>query len=112
VYHEYFRKEDGFQLMEPGPAGQAKINDAIYNKDYGIKAHSQQIKPQAREPISHEIHRLIERGAEAVILGCTELPLAVCPRNFTAPMIDPGLLTARRLIALVAPEKLLTAVPE
>ena len=107
VYHEYFREEEGFLLIEPEIRGQERIHEAIYSEKYGIKAHSQEIKPQARDWVSYEIYRLVDRGAEAVILGCTELPLAIQANNFAIPVIDPGLLTARRLIHLTAPEKLL-----
>jgi len=105
VYNYYFEKEY-YKLIEPDPKGQDRIQDAIYNEQYGIKAHSNEIKPQARDLISYEINGLIDQGAEAVILGCTELPLAVNPKGFNIPVIDPGLVTARRLIMLSSPEKL------
>ena len=107
VYREYFKEEDGFSLLEPDSAGQRNIHDAIYNEDFGIKAHSDGIEPRAKELITGEIQRLANRGAEAVILGCTELPLAVQSQDSPVPLIDPGLITARRLISLSAPEKLL-----
>jgi aspartate racemase len=107
VYHEYFREEDGFILIEPDSAGQKNIHEAIYNEDFGIKAQSQKISRKATDRINHEILALVERGAEAIILGCTELPLAVQSLNSSVPLIDPGLITARRLIALTEPEKLL-----
>ena len=106
VYHEYFREEDNFQLLEPEEDGQEKIHSAIYSEEYGIKAHSLDIKPRALDIISREISRLIERGAKAVILGCTELPLAVQSSGWNAPIIDPALVTARKFIELAAPEKL------
>ena len=106
VYHEYFKEEDGFSLLEPDSAGQKNIHDSIYSDDFGIKARSDEIEPRAKELIAGQIHRLIERGAEAVILGCTELPLAVQGGDSPVPLIDPALITARKLISLSAPEKL------
>lgn len=106
VYHEYFKKADGFELIEPEERGQDKIHESIYSEKFGIKAYSQPVKPQAKNTIIYEIYRLAERGVEAVILGCTELPLAISSDDFTLPVIDPGLLTARRLLSLIAPEKL------
>ena len=107
VYHEYFKGEEGFSLLEPDSSGREKIHDAIYSEDFGIKAHSEKIDPRAKGLIVGEIQRLADRGAEAVILGCTELPLAVLGRDSAVPLIDPGLITARRLISLSAPEKLI-----
>jgi aspartate racemase len=110
VYHEYFGGD--FELLEPDEAGQESVHEAIYSKDFGIKAFSQPVKLAARENIEREICRLAERGAEAVILGCTELPLAVqsdCKSvdGTSVAVIDPGLIAARALITLAAPEKLL-----
>jgi aspartate racemase len=107
VYNEYFGADGKFEIIEPEIRGKERIHEAIYSEDYGIKANSQNIKPQARDWISYEIYRLIDRGAEAIILGCTELPLVVQAENYAVPVIDPALITARRLIELTAPEKLL-----
>jgi aspartate racemase len=106
VYHEYFREEDGFALIEPEERGQEKIHEAIYSKQFGIKTR-QPVKPQAKNYIACEIYRMEERGANAIILGCTEFPLAVDPHDFSVPILDPGLIAVRKLIALAAPEKLL-----
>jgi len=105
VYHEYFG--DYFDLIEPDEAGQEKVHEAIYSKEFGIKAFSQPVKPLARETIGQEVSALVQRGAEAVILGCTELPLAVQVSDVPVPAIDPGLIAARALVALAAPGKLL-----
>ena len=34
------------------------------------------------------IQRLIERGAEGVILGCTEIPLLLKPEDIAVPSFD------------------------
>jgi len=112
VYHEYFRKEDGFELIEPDKEGQEKIHQAIYNETFGIKANSGKIPAEAIDSINHEIIRLINRGAGAIILGCTELPLAMAGQpplpgaKGSLPIIDPGLITARLIIEMTSPEKL------
>jgi aspartate racemase len=107
VYHEYFRKQDGFTIIEPDSTGQNNIHEAIYSEDFGIKAQVQKVSPAAIGRINHEIFALAEKGADAIILGCTELPLAMRNLESPVPLIDPGLIAARRLIALTAPEKLL-----
>jgi aspartate racemase len=107
VYREYFQREAGVALIEPEEIGKEKIHQAIYNREFGIKAHSERICSQAQHHVIYEIYRLLDQGAQAVILGCTELPLAVTPSDFPAPLIDPGKITARALITRCAPEKLL-----
>jgi aspartate racemase len=106
VYHEYLSANEGFSLMEPETQGQERIHEAIYSQEFGIKVHSNPIHAKARSILLYETFKLLDRGAEAVILGCTELPLAVNPHDFLAPVLDPGKLTARKLVELAAPEKL------
>jgi len=106
VYHEYFKTEEGFNLIEPDTPGQENIHQAIYDEQFGIKSHSQPVTSKAVEMICDEINKLVNCGAKAIILGCTELPLAMKGINLPVPVIDPGLITARALIKLVNPEKL------
>ena len=53
-----------------------------------------------------EGQRLIDRGAQALILGCTELPLALKNGDMSVPLIDPTFVLARSAIASTVPEKL------
>jgi aspartate racemase len=106
VYREYFPESEGFELMEPEQRGKERVMDAIYSLDYGIKAHSDPVMARACNILLYEGFRLAEHGAEALVLGCTELPLAVKASDFPIPVLDPGLLAARELIRLADPEKL------
>ena len=106
VYHEYFKEEDGLVLIEPDLETQKDVHAAIYDLDYGIKSHSNPVTSQAKDVIKKEINNLVERGAEAVVLGCSELPLAVNAKEFSVPFLNPGLICARKLIDIVAPKKL------
>jgi aspartate racemase len=107
VYHEYFKVTDGFTLIEPELPMQERVHDAIYNEVYGIKACARPVSREARGILASAAQELADRDAEAVILGCTELPLGMDAVGFSFPFIDPALFTARRMIALAAPEKLL-----
>jgi aspartate racemase len=104
VYSEYIK--DNLTLIEPED-GQKRVHEAIYDKDFGIKAQSQPVTERAKTIIMEEINKLVQKGAEAVILGCTELPLAAGNPRFAVPIIDPALIAARKLISLAAPAKLL-----
>ena len=107
IYREHFLKNEKFNVIEPELQGQERIHDAIYSEEFGIKAHSDPVHPKARSILLYEAFKLYDRGADAVILACTELPLALNPLDFSFPIIDPSLLSARHLISLVAPEKLM-----
>jgi aspartate racemase len=83
------------------------VQAAIFNPEYGIKAVSYPVHPQARLHLETAIAYLKAEGAEAVILGCTELPLAITePWLMDVMMIDPTLALAKALIQAVAPHKL------
>jgi len=73
-----------------------KVMEAIYGKT-GIKAGN-----CGREPhdlLMEAAASLIARGAEAIVGGCTEVPLVLSQRDFEIPFIDPMQYLARALIA-------------
>ena len=50
---------------------------------------------------------LVEQGADAVILGCTEIPLALTEPDLRGvPLLDATKVLARALIIAFAPERL------
>jgi aspartate racemase len=62
---------------------------------------------EAREAVLSAIRHLADLGAQAVVLGCTELPLAVEEATVLGlPVIDPAVALARALIRETHPEKL------
>jgi len=98
----------GYKVMKPTPHIQeSQIHPAIYDTEYGIKAFPDPVKQAAREGLMVGFTHLAELGAEAVILGCTEIPIAF-PVGKVEGMItiDPTLILARALIRDQCPEKL------
>jgi aspartate racemase len=97
-----------YSAVLPPPGMQERlIHPAIYDPEYGIKSRSDPVHPRARENLLSGITYLEQQGAEAVILGCTEIPLAVsAERSVRVPLIDPAWILARALIRSVDPEKL------
>ncbi len=83
------------------------VHRAIFDPVFGIKAHSNPVPGKARDLVLKAVRHLKERGAEAVILGCTELPLAVGEARYEGiPLIDSTRALARGLIRETYPEKL------
>jgi aspartate racemase len=65
------------------------------------------VTPRARADLERGVADLRRQGAEAIILGCTEMPLAFPEGSFEGvPLIDPTLVLARSLIKEVAPARL------
>ena len=78
---------------------QALQNNMVNKAIYEIKA--------AKEQVLAGIEHLQKKGAEAIILGCTELGLAVGAGQIgETVIIDPTLILARALIRAVDPHKL------
>jgi len=101
-------KSKGYEVIIPSLEMQEQlIHPSIYNPTFGIKTISNPIHPQARENLMQGISFFKEQGAQAVILGCTEIPLAITePEVNTMVMIDPTNVLARALIQNSAPDKL------
>lgn len=83
------------------------VNRTIFDPGYGIKAQANPVSQIARQSLLSAISHLQEKGAEAVILGCTELPLAVPEREIDSTVvIDPTEVLARALIQATYPDRL------
>ena len=87
------------------------ISPAIYSKDYGIKAQSNPVTAQAKKELLKGIDYLDKEGAEIIIMGCTEIPLAIKDNKINGkPLIDSTKILARALILKSSPEKLIEEI--
>lgn len=98
----------GFEVIVPSLEMQEDlIHPAIYHPDYGIKSKSNPVHPQARRNLMEGFSFCKQHGAQAVILGCTEIPLAISEEKIDGmSIIDPTAVLARALIRFVNPNKL------
>jgi aspartate racemase len=85
LFHKTFEK-NGIEIITPEPNEQRKVMDAIFGNS-GIKAGFTTGRP--RTTVVRVARRLIERGAEAVIAGCTEVPLVLKENDISVPLIEP-----------------------
>lgn len=97
----------GIDALMPDRAVQEAVHGAIYDPGFGIKAHSYPVTPAARGSLLDAIDHLREKGAEAIILGCTEIPLAITEKLIgDTVVVDPTLILARAMIRELDPQKL------
>ena len=82
VYGAAF-EEAGIEMLTPDAAGQQAVMDVIYK---GVKAGNMQIDLTGFEKAMDD---LLARGAEVLVLGCTELPVAFQEFGIDRPNIDP-----------------------
>ncbi len=97
----------GIQVVNPEGMQQQEIHQVIYDAETGIKAAPTLTRHATRTKIERVAIELKNAGAQAIILGCTELPLVI-KENYLAglPVIDPTLILARALLKIAAPAKL------
>jgi len=107
VYREALVAE-GYEVILPTPGMQEKlIHPAIYDQEFRIKTISNPVDPRAIHNLQQGVNYLVQEGAQALILGCTEIPLVKNDLDLVAtPAVDPTEILARALIAHAFPEKL------
>ncbi|MDR0578613.1 MAG: aspartate/glutamate racemase family protein [Candidatus Accumulibacter sp.] len=100
VYHEAIGAA-GFETLVPDAENQERVMNAIYGPR-GVKAGF--TEGECVADLSRALASLVERGAEAVILGCTELPLLLA-RNEAFPIagktvavLDPTDILAKKCV--------------
>ncbi len=85
-------KDSKLELLTPSENGQKSVMDIIYK---GVKAGKRDF------PINtfcDTANKLLEDGAQTLILGCTELPLAMEMYHLNYPVTDPTKLLAKAAI--------------
>ncbi len=99
--------QKGLEAVFPDETGRENVQRAVSDPVFGIKARSNPVTVEARTLLADQAARLAEQGASAVILGCTEIPLALTEsRLHGIPLIDATRVLAEALIRAFAPEKL------
>ena len=92
LYQEWLDRF-GIRLVLPDDAGQ----------DQEVMTAIRAVKSGRRDGtttalLSRAARRLTEQGAQAVIAGCTEIPLGLPEDAVDVPLIDPALILARALV--------------
>jgi aspartate racemase len=89
VYPENFSAR-GIEFMRPDAGECEEINRIIMEElTYGI------FQPESVATFQQVIARMKEAGCDAVLLGCTEIPLIINKGNSPLPMLDSTRLLAR-----------------
>jgi aspartate racemase len=83
------------EVLSPEPEVQEKLMDIIYG-DGGIKRGFTKGAP--RRGTLKIARLLINRGAQVIIAGCTELSLVLREEDLTAPLVDPLKILALAIV--------------
>ena len=104
--HQVGLEAAGLRAVVPDDVHQAAVQETIYGP-WGLKAQSAPPDPRSREALLTATEHLVGRGADAVILGCTELPLAVPEADRDGvPFVNSTRALARALIRASHPGRL------
>ena len=88
-YLERLRTQHGLQVQVPPAADRETVHRIIYEE-----LCLGRIEPASREAYRRVMDGLVERGAQAIILGCTEISLLVSQDDARVPLFDTTALHA------------------
>ncbi|HBY58010.1 MAG TPA: aspartate racemase [Candidatus Atribacteria bacterium] len=88
IYHQHFKKFS-IEIISP----EEKDKDEVMKVIYGVKAGD--LSEGVKKNIIKIAQKLINKGAEAIIAGCTEIPLILKEEDVSVPLIDPTQVLAR-----------------
>jgi aspartate racemase len=84
----------GFEVLIPENEDRKLVNDIIYNELCLGKTNL-----SSKKKLVRIVNWLASEGAEAVILGCTEISLLIQQRDAKVPLFDTTLIHAQTAVA-------------
>jgi aspartate racemase len=93
IIADRLRQKFGLEVILPDTAGRETIDSIIQTELVkGI------IKDESRARYRAVMAKLVEQGAEAIVLGCTEIPLLVSQADASVPLYDTMQLHAAAIV--------------
>ena len=88
IYHQHFKKFN-IEIISPEKKDKKKVMKVIY----AVKAGN--LSKEIKKSILKIAQKLIDKGVEAIIAGCTEIPLILKEGDISVPLIDPTQVLAK-----------------
>jgi aspartate racemase len=88
-YKDRLKDKHGLEVLTPCAEERQVVHEILYSE-----LCLGEIKEQSKGKFKDVIHNLVDRGAQGVILGCTEIPLLVSQDDYTIPVYDTTTLHA------------------
>ena len=89
-YKARLTEQHGLNLLVPNETERQQVHQIIYDELCLGK-----VLPESREQYRQIIGQLVDQGAEAIILGCTEISLLVLQQDSAVPLFDTTSIHAR-----------------
>ena len=90
-YKDRLKEQHGLDVLTPDDDDRHVVHRVIYEE-----LCLGRVLPESRDEYRAIIARLVARGAEAIILGCTEISLLVAKGDAEVPLFDTTYLHAKR----------------
>lgn len=91
IYHQYFKKFN-IEVISP----EEKDKEEVMKVIYAVKAGD--LSEGIKKNILKIAQKLIDKGSEAIIAGCTEIPLVLKEGDVPVPIIDPTQILAKTAV--------------
>jgi aspartate racemase len=104
LYREYLAAQ-AMGLVTLEPERQEAFMEALYRIKGG------DLSGAVRRDLKALADELVAGGAEAIVAGCTEVPLVLRQQDLKVDLIDPGELLARRCVAVCLGLEPIPALP-
>lgn len=92
-YKKRLAEKFGLSVLIPPDEKRGVINDVIFNElCKGV------VKPTSKNEFKAVIDELIVRGAQGIILGCTEIPMLIGDEDSSVPLFDTTKIHALRAV--------------
>jgi aspartate racemase len=88
-------REHGLEVIVPDEEERRLVHDVIYDE-----LCLGEIKESSRQAYRQIMSRLVERGADAVILGCTEITMLVGQEDASVPLFDTTRIHAEKAVEM------------
>jgi len=88
IYHQHFKKYN-IKVISP----EEKDKEEVMKVIYAVKAGN--LSEGIKKNILKIAQKLIDKGVEAIITGCTEIPLILKEGDISVPIIDPTQVLAK-----------------
>jgi aspartate racemase len=95
---EFYRKkleEFGLEVLTPAKQETRDYIQYTVKEELGIGF----INPETKANYISFVHELVERGAECIILGCTEIPMLISQDDFAIPVFDTTKIHSQAIVA-------------
>ena len=99
-FKDFLARQHGLQVLVPGAEQRATLHHIIYDELCAGVVHA-----ASRQRVLGMIQSLATQGAQAVILGCTEISLLVAPADTPVPLLDTTALHAAAAVDFLLAEQ-------